>query len=273
MISFYKAHGLGNDFVIFEAPENLFLTPALIQKIADRRQGIGCDQVIVYHEIFPKIYHVRFYNADGGEVAACGNGSRALGRLLFDMDEQTGQMLSFHTKGGVLTVSRNASSDQIQVELPEPKFHWADIPLKHEGLHVLPILDGQILPYYVVNVGNPHLVSFFEDINSIDALKFGPMLEHHSLFPERINVSFAQFCEGGDIKLIVWERGSGFTGACGTAACATAVLAIREELVEAPVSVRQPGGDLLIDWGENRSIVMTGPASVTFCGEFDLGGH
>ncbi|WP_032112219.1 diaminopimelate epimerase [Candidatus Paracaedibacter symbiosus] len=271
MIQFYKAHGLGNDFVIFEAPENLLLSPTLIQKIADRRHGIGCDQVIVYRELFHHNYHVRFYNSDGGEIAACGNGSRALGRLLFDRDGKPDQTLSFHTKGGILKVFKQASQ-QIQIELPMPKFHWTEIPQHHEGLHALPIIEGQISPYYTLNVGNPHLVAFFENVSLIDVIKIGPMLEHHSLFPQLINVSFAEVRGQQHLKLIVWERGSGLTGACGTAACATAVLAIREGLVEGPVTVTQPGGDLIIEWKENQPILMTGPATITFRGEFDFGG-
>lgn len=269
MISFYKAQGLGNDFVIFEAPQNLLLSPSLIQRIADRKRGVGCDQVIIYNKISAAEYSVRFYNSDGGEVSSCGNGSRALGRLLFDQENHVSQVLAFHTRGGILSVCKQPGN-QIQVVLPSPKFHWADIPQRHEDLHELPIQEGQISPYYTINVGNPHLVSFFENISLIDIKKTGLFLEHHSLFPERINVSFVEVKDKHRLKLEVWERGSGFTGACGTAACATAVLAIQHKLAYGPVIVEQHGGDLLIEWQEHQSIIMTGPAVIVFRGELDF---
>lgn len=269
MISFYKAQGLGNDFVIFEAPENLLLSPSLIQRIADRKRGVGCDQVIVYNKISTAEYSVRFYNLDGGEVSSCGNGARALGKLLFDQENQPKQVLTFHTKGGLLNVCKQPGN-QVQVTLPPPKFDWADIPQRHKDLHELPIQEGQISPYYTINVGNPHLVAFFENINLIDIKKTGLFLEHHSLFPERINVSFVEIKDKHRLKIEVWERGSGFTGACGTAACATAVLAILHGLAHGPVIVEQSGGDLLIEWQEHHSILMTGPAAIVFKGEFDF---
>lgn len=269
MIVFYKAHGSGNDFVIFESPRNFILSPRLICKIADRRQGIGCDQVIVYHRLTPTAFSVRFYNADGSEAAACGNGSRALGKLLFKLQPEGEQTLTFHTAGGVLNIEQQPDG-QILVKLPPPKFHWTQIPQQQEGLHDLPIQEGQISPYYTVNVGNPHLISFFENIDLIDIKNIGCLLEAHSLFPQKINVSFAQILEPSLLKLIVWERGSGFTGACGTAACATAVVAIQQGLAANCVSVKQSGGDLLINWQNDGSILMTGPAVITFHGELDL---
>ena len=268
MISFYKAHGLGNDFVIFEKPQNLILSPLLLCKIENRRQGIGCDQIIVYHHVSPTVLNVRFYNADGSEASACGNGSRALGKLLFA--QQDSQSLSFQTAGGILTVKQQ-SDGQIQVKLPAPKFHWTHIPQQREDLRDLPIQEGQISPYYTVNVGNPHLVSFFENIDLVDVVYVGSLLERHPLFPQRINVSFAQIIDQNSVKLMVWERGSGLTGACGTAACATVVLGIQQGWVTGSVCVHQSGGDLLIDWQKDESILMTGTAVVTFRGEFDLG--
>lgn len=269
MVLFYKAQGLGNDFVIFEAPQNLLLSPGLIQRIADRKRGVGCDQVIIYNKISATEYSVRFYNSDGSEVSSCGNGSRALGKLLFDQEKPSDQMLTFHTKGGLLSVYKQAGN-LIQIILPAPKFHWNDIPQRYEDLHELPIQEGQVSPYYTINVGNPHLVAFFENLSLIDIRTTGLFLEHHPLFPERINVSFVEVKDKHRLKLEVWERGSGFTGACGTAACATAVLATQHKLTHGPVIVEQSGGDLLIEWQENRSILMTGPAVIVFRGELDF---
>lgn len=269
MVSFYKAQGLGNDFVIFEAPQNLLLSPSLIQRIADRKRGVGCDQVIIYNKIATTEYSVRFYNSDGSEVSACGNGSRALGKLLLDQESQIDQLLTFHTKGGLLNVCKQPGN-QVQVTLPPPKFHWTDIPQRHEDLHELPIQEGQISPYYTANVGNPHLIAFFENISLLNVKEIGPFLEHNPLFPERINVSFAEVKDRHRIKLAVWERGSGFTGACGTAACATATLAIQHQLATGAVIVEQSGGDLLIEWQENQSILMTGPAIIVFQGKLDF---
>ena len=268
MISFYKAHGLGNDFVILDAPKSVLLAPPLIRQVADRRRGIGCDQLIVYQLLSPQTYKVRFYNCDGSEAMACGNGARALGRLLFDLHKGCDQPLYFQTLGGSLTLTQQPDR-QIQVKLPPPKFHWTQIPQQQEGLHQLPIMEGQISPYYTLNVGNPHLVAFFDNIDLIDVTEMGPLLENSPLFPQRINVSFAQIAPDC-LQLKVWERGSGFTGACGTAACATAVIAIQEGLINGPMVVRQAGGDLLLDWQDDRSILMTGAAVITFKGEIEL---
>ncbi len=270
MITFYKAHGLGNDFVIFETPQNLILSPRLLCKIADRRHGIGCDQIIVYHHLSPTMVNVRFYNADGSEAAACGNGARALGKLLFIQQTEGFQPLTFQTAGGVLIV-KHQSDGQIQVKLPAPNFHWMQIPQRQEGLHDLPIQEGQISPYYTVNVGNPHLISFVENVDLVEVELIGPLLEVHPLFPQRINVSFAQIMNDHLIKLVVWERGSGFTGACGTAACAAVAVGIQQELIAGAVQVQQPGGNLLIDWQEDRPILMSGTAAITFRGELDFG--
>lgn len=270
MISFYKAHGLGNDFVIFEAHQNLILSPRLLCKIADRRHGVGCDQIIVYHQLSPTIVNVRFYNADGSETAACGNGSRALGKLLFSRQTTGFRPLTFQTAGGILIVTHQPD-DQIQVKLPTPNFHWMQIPQRQEGLHDLPIQEGQISPYYTVNVGNPHLVSFVENVDLVDVERLGPLLEVHPLFPHRINVSFGEIINDHLIKLTVWERGSGFTGACGTAACAVVVVGIQQKLIAGPVQVQQSGGNLLIDWQTDGAILMSGTAAITFQGELDFG--
>lgn len=269
MISFYKAHGLGNDFVIFEAPRTMLWPPPIIRKIADRRHGIGCDQVIVYHPTSSQTYHVRFYNSDGSEAAACGNGARALGKLLFELNKENLQVLYLQTAGGMLELIMQPDH-QIQVKLPPPKFHWTQIPQLQEELHQLPIQDGQISPYYTVNIGNPHLVAFFENIDLIEVETLGQLLENNQLFPQRINVSFAQIINEDQIKVSVWERGSGLTGACGTAACATAVIAIQQGLVLGPIVVQQLGGNLLIDWQKDLSIMMSGAAVITFQGEIDL---
>lgn len=269
MITFYKAHGLGNDFVIFEAPQNLILSPRLLCKIADRRHGVGCDQIIVYHHLSPTMVNVRFYNADGSEAAACGNGARALGKLLFTQQTEGFQPLIFQTVGGTLIV-KHQQDGQIQVKLPAPIFHWMQIPQQQEGLHDLPIQEGQISPYYTVNIGNPHLISFVENVDLVDIGCIGSLLEIHPLFPQRINVSFAQIMHDHLIKLIVWERGSGFTGACGTAACAAVVVGIQQGLIAGSVHVQQPGGNLLINWQEDETILMSGTAVIVFRGELDF---
>lgn len=268
MVSFYKAQALGNDFVIIENPSKIIFSPQLIRQLCNRKYGIGCDQLIIYQLVTPHTFKVKFFNADGSSANACGNGSRALAKLLFQKFDPMDNNLFFHTAGGILKV-RKDKNDQFYIEFPPPEFGWKEIPQTVPYLHALPIQEGQISPYYTINVGNPHLVAFFETLETID-INGGAVLEHHPLFPERINVSFAQVINVNRIRLKVWERGSGFTGACGTAACATVVIATREAMTKGDVIVHQEGGDLSINWKKDLSIEMAGPATLTFKGKIDF---
>ncbi len=259
---FHKMHGLGNDFVVFDARQaDIAMDEPRARGLADRMTGVGCDQLIVLRASTRADAEMRIYNADGGEVEACGNATRCVAQLL-------GGTATIATRGGVL--SADAAGDDVAVTLPPPRFGWADIPLA-EAMDTsdMPVAWDELARPAAVNVGNPHLVFFVPDCDAVDLATIGPRIETDPLFPDRINVNVATI-EPDHIRLRVWERGAGLTRACGTGGCATAVIAIRSRRVRSPVTVSLPGGDLVIDWGEGRPIRMTGPATHVFTGEIDL---
>jgi diaminopimelate epimerase len=255
MIRFHKMHGLGNDFVVIDARETaVAMDEARARVIADRHTGVGCDQVILLEPSDIADLRMRIWNADGGEVESCGNATRCVVLL-------EGRPVTIETQGGVL------KGDAAGVDMGAPRFGWAEIPLGYAmDTAAMPVGWEELSEPMAVNVGNPHLVFFVGDANAVDLARLGPLIEHDPLFPERINVNVASF-EGEAIRLNTWERGAGLTRACGTGACATAVAAIRQRLVESPVEVRLPGGALTIAWETSGTIVMSGPATHVFTGE------
>lgn len=259
---FHKMHGLGNDFAVFDAREvDVPMTGALVRALADRHTGIGCDQLIVVHSAPCADAAMRIYNADGGEVEACGNAARCVAQLI-------GGAARITTAGGKLDTQ--AGGGGATVTLEPPRFGWRDIPLAEAmDTRDMPVAWDALARPAAVNVGNPHLVFFVPDCDAVDLATLGPRVEHDPLFPARINVNVASV-EGGRIRLRVWERGAGLTRACGTGACATAVAAIRANLARSPVTVSLPGGDLVIEWSPGGRIAMTGPATHVFMGEIDL---
>ena len=256
---FHKMHGLGNDFAIFDAREGaVAIDAARARAIADRRTGIGCDQVILLEPSTVADVRMRIWNADGGEVEACGNATRCVALL---------GAATIETKGGLLNASANGAS--ATVDMGVPRFGWDQIPLAYAmDTAAMPVGWEDLQGPFAVNVGNPHIVFFVPDPEAVDLARLGPIIEHDPLFPERVNVNVASF-EGEAIRLHVWERGAGLTRACGTGACATAVAAIRQHLARGPLEVRLPGGALTIDWADQGSIGMTGPATHVFTGELD----
>jgi diaminopimelate epimerase len=256
---FHKMHGLGNDFVIIDARVSpLAMPPARAKAIADRKTGIGCDQLIVLEPSDHADFKMRIFNADGGEVEACGNATRAVSMLV-------GGVSQIETLGGTLT--GEALTTGAKVTLDQPKFDWDSIPLAYPvDTTALPVAWGGLENPFAVNVGNPHVVFFVEDAGAIDLETLGPMIEHDPLFPERINVNIASVTGSNEIKLRVWERGAGITRACGTGACATAVAGIRKGLVNSPVTISLPGGELEIAWAPGGAIQMTGGATHVFSG-------
>ena len=263
--SFVKMHGLGNDFVVLDARAQALppVTPALARGLADRRTGIGCDQVILLEPSLGADFRMRIFNADGGEVEACGNATRAIALL-------HGEAARIETAGGILAVQ--PGDDGAAVDIGSPSFEWEAIPLAYAmDTRALPVAWEELEQPAAVNVGNPHAIFFVDDCDAVALDRLGPMIEHDPLFPERINVNVATVENAGTIRLRVWERGAGLTRACGTGACATAVAAMRRGLVERDVSVALPGGTLKIAWGANGHITMTGAASESFRGTFDWG--
>ncbi|MBV9930242.1 MAG: diaminopimelate epimerase [Alphaproteobacteria bacterium] len=259
---FRKMHGLGNDFVIFDAREApLEMDGATARALADRRTGIGCDQLIVLEPSRAADVRMRIWNADGGEVEACGNASRCVASLL-------GGDSRIETAGGLLSASADACG--ASVAMGRPRFGWEDIPLAYPmDTERMPVGWEELRDPAALNVGNPHVVFFVEDARAVPLERLGPMIETDPLFPERINVNVASV-EEGTLRLRVWERGVGLTQACGTGACATAVAAMRRRLVQSPAVVRLPGGTLTVAWAPGEDIVMTGGATAVFEGEVEL---
>jgi len=259
---FHKMHGLGNDFVIFDAREKpVEMNEARARAVADRKTGVGCDQLIVLEPSRAADVRMRIYNSDGSEVGACGNVTRCVALLL-------GGDSSIETNAGILKGS--ATGPEPEVDMGMPHFGWEEIPLAYAmDTDSMPVGWTPLEAPSAVNVGNPHVIFFVEDVDAVDLARLGPQIEHDPLFPERVNVNVASIADGA-IRLRVWERGAGLTRACGTGACATAVTAIRRKLVESPVDVHLPGGTLRIAWEPGGSIRMRGPAVPVFTGEIDL---
>jgi diaminopimelate epimerase len=263
-IAFTKMHGLGNDFVVLDGREDTLpaLDSATVAALANRHTGIGCDQLILLEPSASADFRMRIFNADGGEVEACGNAARAVGQL-------HGRAARVETLGGMIETSPSDSG--ISVDMGVPRFEWQDIPLAYPlDTHLMPVAWEELVHPLAVNVGNPHAVFFVPDCDAIDMARLGPIIETDPIFPQRINVNVGTVIDRGHMRLRVWERGAGLTLACGTGACASAVAAIRRGLADSPVRVALPGGVLIIEWRDNDHIVMTGPATESFRGSFDL---
>ena len=265
-VPFIKMHGLGNDFVVLDgrAAPLPVIGEAFARAVADRRTGIGCDQLIVLEPSASADLFMRIFNADGGEVAACGNATRAVGLLI-------GRAGRIETLAGMLETS--PASNGVAVDMGVPRLGWEQIPLAWAmDTLAMPVGWEALENPVAVNVGNPHAVFFVPDCAAIELNRLGPLIEHDPLFPERVNVNVATIVDAATIRLRVWERGVGETRACGTGACATAVAAMRRKLTGRSVTVRLAGGDLAIAWGEDDRVTMTGPATESFRGDFDPAG-
>ncbi len=276
-LPFAKMNGLGNDFLVFDARvEPVVLSAEEILRLADRKTGIGFDQMITLErsEAGADVF-MRIHNADSSEVSACGNASRCIGWVV--MKEKGAKTATIETRAGLLFASETDEPDLITVDMGEPRFDWRDIPLAEEfrdtraiELQVGPIDAPVLHSPSAVNMGNPHAIFWVDDVDAHDLARIGPMLEHHPIFPERANISLAQVTGPESLILRVWERGAGLTIACGTAACAAAVAAARTKRTGRRVRVTLPGGDLLIHWRESDGhVMMTGPVATDYTGTID----
>ncbi len=271
MRAFIKMHGLGNDFVVVDAREHPFvLDDGAAQALADRREGVGCDQIVVLEpprngssDVF-----LRFWNSDGSEADACGNGTRCAASLI--MAESGRDAVAIETGAGLLG-AQVAGPGRVTVDMGEARLAWDQIPLAREQdpLH-LELARETLRDPVAVNVGNPHAVFFVEDAAAVDLARLGPELERDPLFPERANIGIAQVTGPDQLRLRVCERGAGITRACGTGACAAAVAAARRGLTGRRVTVTLDGGPLIIEWREDGHVLMTGPVATAFVGELDL---
>lgn len=268
---FLKMNGLGNDFVVVDARDAVFRPDAeAVRRIADRERGIGCDQLIAIEPSGEADALMRIWNADGGEVEACGNAARCVAWLL--MEAEGGAAVTLATAGGVLAAAR-AGERAVTVDMGPPGLDWRDIPLGEEmdtrgiELQVGPIDAPVLHTPGCVSMGNPHVVFFVEAVAAAPVREAGPMIERHLLFPEGVNVGFAEVRGRDRIALRVWERGAGETQACGTGACAALVAAHRRGLCDRAATVALSGGDLQIEWREaDGHVLMTGPVSLDYAG-------
>ena len=274
-LSFTKMHGLGNDFVVFNAiDQQLALSAGQIRFIAERHFGIGCDQVLLVEAArsVETDFYYRIYNADGGEVEQCGNGARCFARFVRDQGLSEKNVLRVGTAKGVITLYHE-EADLVRIDMGEPRFVPSQIPFdaSQQALTYPIELDGESYQIGVLSMGNPHAVMLVDDVAHADVERLGPLLESHTLFPRRVNAGFMQVRSRSEIALRVYERGAGETLACGTGACAAVVSGIQRGLLDASVNVKVRGGELVISWsGDGAPVWMTGPAEAVFEGMIDL---
>ena len=281
-IKFTKMHGAGNDFVVIDAiHQHIDLTAQQWQRIADRRFGIGADQILVVEKPqTPDIdFRYRIYNADGGEVEQCGNGARAFARFVIDKGLTDKRRIRVQTLSGVIE-PRLEEDGRITVDMGAPLLTPAEVPFDSSGLQAVrqgqdllwPLtLEDQTCLISVISMGNPHAVQIVADSQAAPVLRDGPQIERHVRFPKRVNAGFMQVRDRHHIDLRVYERGAGETLACGTGACAAVVAGILRGVLDSPVAVHTHGGELLIDWaGAGSAVLLTGPAVVVFEGEINL---
>lgn len=281
-LKFTKMHGAGNDFVVIDAiSQRLDFTPAQWKLLADRRFGIGADQVLVVEK--PQSagvdFRYRIYNADGGEVEQCGNGSRAFVKFVTDKGLTDKRAIKVETMSGIIE-PRLEADGSITVDMGSPILEPPRIPFNADGLQGKPEGEDTVWPLEIngktcwisaVSMGNPHAVQVVENAQTAPVHLDGPEIEHHPRFPKRVNAGFMQIVDRRHIKLRVFERGAGETLACGTGACAAVVAGIRRGLLDSPVKVSTHGGELTIAWaGGTSAVMLTGPAVTVFEGEIEI---
>lgn len=275
MIEFAKYHGLGNDYLFLDAirsPEILTCDfSSLSIAMSHRRYGAGSDGIVVLDHSECADFRMRIFNADGSEAQNCGNALRCLGRICHERDYTRLQVFSIETAGGIMTVTLQADDpdyQQIGINMGVPGWEASQIPVNTSGctLHRTVVTDIRQYDAALVNVGNPHCVLFLDEIEMEMAISEGPVIEKLSIFPERINVGFCSVVNRSAINLIVWERGSGMTGACGTGAAAAFATAHRRGLVDDKCIVIMPGGELKFTMMDDKSIQMQGPAAYAYSG-------
>ena len=274
-LKFTKMHGLGNDFVVFDAiSQQVALSAAQFRDIANRHFGVGCDQILLVEKPTQAgvDFSYRIFNADGGEVEQCGNGARCFARFVHDRGLSDKREIRVETKSGII-VPRLEADGNVTVDMGAPRFEPAEIPFVAErrALTYPLTFDNRTVEISAVSMGNPHAVQVVEDADSAPVERDGGLIELHERFPQRVNAGFMQVLNRHHIKLRVFERGAGETLACGTGACAAAVAGIARGLLDSPVRVSTHGGDLSIAWnGEGTPVLMTGPAVRVFEGEIEF---
>lgn len=274
-LHFTKMHGLGNDFVVIDAiSQSIDLSPQALQKLADRHFGIGCDQILLIEppESADTDFYYRIYNADGSEVEACGNGARCFARFVKEKGLSTKSSIPVETLAGKISL-RHLADGHVEVDMGAPIFEPASIPFtapRQANTYLLDVDDQQV-SLSAVSMGNPHAVLIVPSVDQADVATLGPLIENHPRFPQRTNVGFMQIDRTTEIRLRVFERGTGETLACGSGACAAVAAGRRLGLLDEEVLVHLPGGDLVVKWhSEGQPVLVEGPAEIVYEGTIDL---
>jgi diaminopimelate epimerase len=285
-LKFTKMHGAGNDFVVIDAiNQQVALAPEQWRRLADRRFGVGADQILVVEKSpAPGVdFRYRIFNSDGGEVEQCGNGSRAFVRFVVDKGLTRERSIRVQTTSGVIN-PRLEDDGQVTVDMGAPRLDPAEVPFDSAGLAGVAQGDDTLWPLQVraggvdttvlvsvVSMGNPHAVQVVDDVDTAPVAETGPQIEHHPRFPRRVNAGYMQVVSRHHVRLRVFERGAGETLACGTGSCAAVVAGIRRGLLDSPVRVSARGGELSIAWaGGDAPVYLSGPAVTVFEGEIEI---
>ena len=277
-MKFTKMHGIGNDYVYVNCFKETVEHPSEVAiKVSDRHFGIGSDGLILIKPSEVADGKMEMYNADGSQGAMCGNGIRCVAKYMYDYGITDKTSISVETKSGIkyldLTI-RDGKVDTVKVNMGTPILKAADIPVRSEKEQVIdePVMvDGKEWKITCVSMGNPHAITYIDDVKNMEIEKIGPKFENHEIFPDRVNTEFVHVIDRNTVEMRVWERGSGETLACGTGACAVAVSSILNGLTEEEVTVKLLGGDLKIFWDRTENkVYMTGSATTVFDGEISL---
>jgi len=274
-LRFTKMQGLGNDFVVFDGVrEQIELQPAEIRRLADRRFGVGCDQVLLVEKPTRTDvdFRYRIFNADGGEVEQCGNGARCFVQFVRARGLTDKRALRVETAGGVIEPAL-AADGEVTVNMGVPRFRAEEVPFLGGTGAIAETLEvaGTMVTISALALGNPHVVQLVADLDAAPVTTQGPLIETHARFPRRANAGYMQVVDRANIRLRVWERGAGETLSCGTGACAAVVVGIRRGLLDSPVRVATRGGTLTIAWGGDAApVMMAGPAETVFEGEWSI---
>lgn len=279
-LKFTKMQGAGNDFVVIDSfTSNVSLNAAQIKKIANRNFGVGCDQLLIVEKttLADVDFRYRIFNADGGEVEQCGNGARCFVRFVVEKGLTQKTEIKVETASGIITLTL-CDNQQVRVNMGAPRFAPEHIPFvatTRENLYALEVNthagSSDAISISAVSMGNPHAVTIVENVETANVATLGPLIEAHARFPQRVNAGFMQIINPHEIKLRVYERGSGETLSCGTGACAAAISGIQLGLLNSPVLVNTRGGKLNIEWlGEGTPVMMTGAAEIVFEGEIEV---
>jgi diaminopimelate epimerase len=270
---FVKSHGLGNDYIVLDKANISFeLTPGVIKLICNRNYGIGSDGILLLVPSGREDFGLKIFNPDGSEAEKSGNGLRIFAKFLYEHGYTKRKFFNIDTPGGIVTAELEVLNERVSsvtVEMGEATFRSKLIPVEGEDREVVGEeirVDGEILNFTAVSVGNPHCVVFVDELDEGYVRKLGPILETHPLFPNRVNVQFARVLSKQNVTILIWERGAGYTLASGSSSCAVAAACVRNGLTERYVTVSMPGGELQIEIREDWSIKMRGAVEEVFVG-------